>query len=51
MQDLFDKLNSFQRRAVETDEKYVALRASVGSGKTTVIVYRVLYLHLVKKSL
>ncbi|MCX7694319.1 MAG: ATP-dependent helicase [Caloramator sp.] len=49
MQGLFDKLNSFQRRAVETNEKYVALRASVGSGKTTVIVYRVLYLHLIKK--
>lgn len=49
MLSLFDKLNSFQRRAVETDEKYVALRASVGSGKTTVIVYRVLYLHLIKK--
>ncbi|GFR35266.1 ATP-dependent helicase [Thermobrachium celere] len=48
MQEIFDKLNSFQRIAVETDEKYVALKASVGSGKTTVIIYRVLYLYFIK---
>lgn len=45
----FNRLNSFQRLVVESDEKYIALKAAVGSGKTTVIINRILYLHFVKK--
>lgn len=45
----FSRLNSFQKTAVESEEKYVALKAAVGSGKTTVIINRVLYLYYIKK--
>lgn len=45
----FSRLNSFQKMAANSEEKYVALKAAVGSGKTTVIINRVLYLHYIKK--
>jgi superfamily I DNA/RNA helicase len=45
----FEKLNEYQKNAVSSEEKYVLLNAAVGSGKTTVLVHRVLYLHLLKK--
>ena len=45
----FNKLNSYQKAAVTSDEKYAVLNAMVGSGKTTVLVNKVIYLHFVKK--
>jgi superfamily I DNA/RNA helicase len=45
----FEKLNEYQKNAVTSEEKYVLLNAAVGSGKTTVLVHKVLYLHLIKK--
>lgn len=43
-----EKLNEYQKKAVTTMEKYILLNAAVGSGKTTVLVHKVLYLHFVK---
>lgn len=45
----FSRLNNFQKLAVESEDRYVALKAAVGSGKTTVIINRVLYLYFIKK--
>ena len=45
----FNKLNSYQKAAVVSDEKYAILNAMVGSGKTTVLVNKVIYLHFIKK--
>lgn len=45
----FNKLDEYQRAAVTSDEKYVLLNAAVGSGKTTVLVNKVIYLHFVRK--
>jgi superfamily I DNA/RNA helicase len=44
----FEKLNEYQRKAVMDENCYVLLNAAVGSGKTTVLVHKVLYLHFVK---
>lgn len=44
----FEKLNSYQREAVTSLERYALLNAVVGSGKTTVLAHKVLYLNLVK---
>lgn len=41
-------LNDYQREAVENDDRAFLLNASVGSGKTTVLVSKVLYLYLKK---
>ncbi|MCA9321865.1 MAG: ATP-dependent helicase [Planctomycetes bacterium] len=40
----FERLDPWQRQAVATDETVVCVEAQVGSGKTTVLVTRVLYL-------
>lgn len=44
----FEKLNKYQQEAVVSDDMAVLLKAAVGSGKTTVLVHKVLYLHLIK---
>lgn len=41
----FERLNEYQRQAVLSNDKYVLLNAVVGSGKTTVLVNKILYLH------
>jgi superfamily I DNA/RNA helicase len=41
------RLNPAQITAVLTDEPATLVRAQVGSGKTTVLVHKVLYLHMV----
>lgn len=43
----FQKLNEYQKQAVVSRDKYALLNAVVGSGKTTVLVHKVLYLHLI----
>jgi superfamily I DNA/RNA helicase len=45
----FEKLNKYQQEAVVSNDGAVLLRAAVGSGKTTVLVHKVLYLHLIKE--
>lgn len=45
----FEKLNSYQREAVTLKDSYVVLNAVVGSGKTTVLTHKVLYLNQVEK--
>lgn len=45
----FEKLNKYQQEAVVSNDRAVLLRAAVGSGKTTVLVHKVLYLHLIKE--
>ncbi|MHB1391907.1 MAG: ATP-dependent helicase [Clostridia bacterium] len=47
MQDL-DKLNEYQRAAVLDHSRVLLLNAQVGSGKTTVLIYKILYLHFAK---
>ncbi|KPU44238.1 DNA helicase II [Oxobacter pfennigii] len=42
-------LNSYQREAVINNEKVLLLNSCVGSGKTTVLVHKVLYLYHEKK--
>lgn len=44
----FDKLNEFQKKAILNNEKSLLLNATVGSGKTTVLINKILYLHLIK---
>lgn len=43
-----EKLNEYQKKAVTSMDKYMLLNAAVGSGKTTVLVHKVLYLHFIK---
>jgi len=45
----FDKLNEFQKTAVLNEDKILLLNACVGSGKTTVLINKIIYLHIVKK--
>ena len=45
----FKLLNQYQKSAVVNDDKVMLLNAGVGSGKTTVLVHKVLYLHHIKK--
>lgn len=42
-------LNEYQKSAVINESKALLLNAGVGSGKTTVLVYKVLYLYHIKK--
>lgn len=42
------RLNPWQLRAVFSDEPAALVRAQVGSGKTAVLVHKVLYLHLIQ---
>lgn len=44
----FEKLNEYQKKAVISDDKYALLNAVVGSGKTTVLIHKILYLHIIK---
>lgn len=43
-----DKLNEYQRAAVLDQSKVLLVNAQVGSGKTTVLINKILYLHFVK---
>lgn len=45
----FEKLNKYQQESVASNDRAVLLRAAVGSGKTTVLVHKVLYLHLIRE--
>jgi DNA helicase II / ATP-dependent DNA helicase PcrA len=42
------KLNQYQQKAIFTDTKKALVSAMVGSGKTTVLIHKVLYLHFIK---
>ena len=42
------KLNKYQQKAIFTNNKKTLVSAMVGSGKTTVLVHKVLYLHFIK---
>ncbi|BAX81891.1 ATP-dependent helicase [Labilibaculum antarcticum] len=43
-----EHLNPYQLQAIFSDEQKVVLSAMVGSGKTTVLTYKLLYLHFIK---
>lgn len=45
----FEKLNKYQREAVTLMDKHVVLNAVVGSGKTTVLTHKVIYLNQIEK--
>jgi DNA helicase-2/ATP-dependent DNA helicase PcrA len=42
-------LNEYQKQAVVCNDKALLVNAGVGSGKTTVLVHKILYLHHVRK--
>ncbi|MDF2590740.1 MAG: UvrD/REP helicase [Clostridia bacterium] len=44
----FDKLNEYQKAAVLDYSKALMVNAHVGSGKTTVLINKIIYLHFVK---
>ncbi len=46
LQAELSRLDPAQQRAVLSEERCLLVRAPVGSGKTTVLVHKVLYLHL-----
>jgi len=51
LQELFsdmEKLNEYQKAAVTDHSRVLLLSAQVGSGKTTVLIQKILYLHYVK---
>ena len=43
--DILSKLNEYQRQAVLDESKACLVNANVGSGKTTVLISKVLFLH------
>lgn len=45
----FEKLNSYQKEAVISKGGHILLNAVVGSGKTTVLTHKVLYLNIIEK--
>lgn len=45
----FDRLNKFQRHAVFYPAQHTILSAMVGSGKTTVLIAKLFYLHFIEK--
>lgn len=50
-QELFsdlEKLNEYQKAAVTDHSRVLLLSAQVGSGKTTVLIHKILYLHFAK---
>lgn len=49
MYETFNLLNQYQKDAVMNDDRFLLLNAGVGSGKTTVLVNKVLYLFREKK--
>lgn len=44
-----ERLNQYQKEAVLDDSKACIVNANVGSGKTTVLISKIMYLHQVKK--
>jgi len=51
LQELFldmEKLNEYQKAAVTDQSRVLLLSAQVGSGKTTVLIHKILYLHFVR---
>lgn len=44
----FNKLNEYQKAAVLDSSKALLVNANVGSGKTTVLINKIMYLHFVK---
>ncbi|MFR2486753.1 MAG: UvrD-helicase domain-containing protein [Hungatella sp.] len=44
----WERLNPYQREAVTDENKACLVSANVGSGKTTVLTAKILYLHEVK---
>lgn len=44
----FEKLNEYQKAAVLDHSKALLVNAHVGSGKTTVLINKIMYLHFVK---
>lgn len=44
----FDRLNEYQREAVFDDSEACVVNANVGSGKTTVLIAKIIYLHFEK---
>lgn len=44
----FEKLNEYQKAAVLDNSKALMVNAHVGSGKTTVLINKIMYLHFVK---
>jgi DNA helicase II / ATP-dependent DNA helicase PcrA len=47
-EDTLEKLNEYQREAVLDESKACIVNANVGSGKTTVLIAKVIYLHYAK---
>ena len=47
----WERLNPYQREAVTDENKACLVSANVGSGKTTVLTAKILYLHEVKHCL
>ncbi len=45
--DMLQKLNSYQRQAVLDNSSAVLVNANVGSGKTTVLISKIFYQHMV----
>lgn len=45
----YNRLNEYQKKAILNEDKNLLLNACVGSGKTTVLIQKILYLHLIKK--
>jgi superfamily I DNA/RNA helicase len=45
----FEKLNKYQMEAVTLMDKHVILNAVVGSGKTTVLTHKIMYLNQIKE--
>lgn len=45
----WERLNEYQRAAVEDDSPACLVNANVGSGKTTVLIAKVVYLHVKKQ--
>ena len=50
MNDLFSKLNQEQKEAVQYEQGPLLIVAGAGTGKTTVLINRLFYLIIEKKS-
>lgn len=48
-EEQWNRLNEYQRAAVEDDSPACVVKANVGSGKTTVLIAKILYLHRKKQ--
>lgn len=47
-EEIIEKLNEYQRKAVLDESEACIVNANVGSGKTTVLIAKVIYLHYAK---